>query len=337
MDVIKAIIQKPKLNLKKLESALASFVDKEIKGGQGEQSVNPLVTFLSHHPPKKGAESRILFHKVLLCMKILLRNEKNRQILLSPHSSVAFDRIVFFLSDPLGSREIAKEVCNVLLNLCHSSGSVPVIVERGVIFQLVKLFTKISIQDAEVLFAVLGACQSVCTEKDGRMEFMCHVVSERGEVMTRINDILLFCDDNKENVAAQCHYIDKVKERAVSLLHNLSADGSNIAIIRDAKVIPVLIPFLRSCRPNLVNGAASTLQNMSREVKSREIMHALNVTILMLDLVGGNDMKIQIIAAATLLNLVGERLSNHHLKTKNIFHETLTELITLGALCDCFE
>lgn len=65
---------------------------------------------------------------------------------------------------------------------------------------------------------------------------------------------------------------DNVRSRAVGVVHNLSIDLASILPLREAGTIPVLVQVLRDNSSHNCQAASGTLQNMSRETASKQII-----------------------------------------------------------------
>jgi len=341
MDVIKKIINKPRLNESKLCKACDSFIAKEQSDGDGSQSCNALVTFLLQRGNDCDYKQGI--HKILICLKILLRGTKNRQLFLSPRCRSAIDIISSLIKNPMGSRAIAQEVSNVVLNLCHEDGAVEILTAAGVTSNLAALIVRVNSDDFDVLAAAFGAMMSICHEREGRIVAMADskisAVFERTKVVLEFDEGLPF--DDKENInplsSTSLSALSKCQNRALGLLHNLSSDAATIARIRKGGLIPAIARFLRNCKPSLVASAASTLQNLSGEAGSRQILKECNAVELFLDLVGGTDTKVQISSCGALMNLVGENANaDGGGETRIVLRKTLSDLVFLGAMADVF-
>ena len=85
-----------------------------------------------------------------------------------------------------------------------------------------------------------------------------------------------------------------VRARASGAIHNISADSSSIRPLREAGCIVSVIRLLRDCSIEICLAATGTLQNMSREARSREIILEEEGILPLTDLLFGNDMQCQV-------------------------------------------
>ena len=68
------------------------------------------------------------------------------------------------------------------------------------------------------------------------------------------------------------HPSKRVSARAVGALHNMSTDEESIRIIRRNEGIPALLDMLGCPEGAICGSAVGTIQNISREVQSCEIL-----------------------------------------------------------------
>jgi hypothetical protein len=85
-----------------------------------------------------------------------------------------------------------------------------------------------------------------------------------------------------------------VRARAVGCIHNMSADVVSISLLREIGSITPLLCLLRDHSPEVCQAAAGTLQNMSRETRSRTLILDANATPLLLDLLFSADITCQV-------------------------------------------
>ena len=147
--------------------------------------------------------------------------------------------------------------------------------------------------EVDLLSSAAGAIQSICYQKRGQRSLV-----SLGGLPTLLNMINLRKYTNL-----------KVLSRAIGALHNLSSDTEAIQTIRRNGGIDMIIELLSfhennrceggtkftnesdiSLRFSIVRSAAGTIQNVSREVASRDVVSSHDDALpLLLDILFGED------------------------------------------------
>ena len=222
---------------------------------------------------------------------------------------------------PNASAAACGEAANIILNICYEKENVEHVLDADGVLQLLVLAER---DDAELQANAAGAMQSICYQKSGRRK----VVSSGGvpRLLTLIE-----------------HDDLKVLSRAIGALHNLSSDAEAIKLTRRSggieKVIELLtfahrgrdvrarkgnrqdVPGTTSTttttvddddaplRNAIASSAAGTLQNLCREVASRDIVSGHEHAVDMLtEVLFGGDVHAQVCAAGALINVIGPEL-----------------------------
>ena len=106
-------------------------------------------------------------------------------------------------------------------------------------------------------------------------------------------------------------------------------------MIREAGAIEPLISHLQSPYRGVCGSAAGAIQNLSREVASRNIIRKSAKAVESLsDLLFGNDMEAVSCAVGALLNIIGPELGEESCKNskRNSFKKLLSDSVAMGAL-----
>lgn len=86
-----------------------------------------------------------------------------------------------------------------------------------------------------------------------------------------------------------------VRARASGVVHNISADSSSIRLLRETECIPAVVHLLRDEAVEVCQASAGTLQNMSREVRARELILECEAIEPLTDLLFGTDVQCQVL------------------------------------------
>ena len=213
---------------------------------------------------------------------------------------------------------VQAEAANIILNVCYEKANVELVLEHGGVPELLTLMAS---NDPVLQANAAGAIQSVCYQKCGRRTLV-----GLGGVPTLL--ALLASDDMK------------VKSRSIGSLHNLSSDAEAIKIIRRKGGIDGIIALLqyakkiecvegsaaaedsteRAMRVAIVAAAAGTLQNLCREVASRDIVSSDKQAVsLLTEILFGEDVHAQVCAAGALITIIGPELEqNDEHKNKHL-------------------
>ena len=92
------------------------------------------------------------------------------------------------------------------------------------------------------------------------------------------------------------------------------------------------MPLLKDSSIEIRQAATGSIQNLTRDVRAREIAISCGAVELISELLVSSDIPCQIAAMGCLLNLVGPSISADDKKS---FHSLLSEAIALGAINSC--
>ena len=250
----------------------------------------------------------VLHHVLLTTYKVLLRKQCNRANL-----GAAGVRAVGLLVSISRSHAVAAEGSNALLNMCYDASNVGLLVEEVGLEFLIRF---LEANDVDVQASAAGALQSICFQYMGRAAANDHhVVQALVPLLTSTHSV--------------------VRDRAIGCVHNLSSDSTSIREIREMGAIPGLVSLLSSCSPTACTAAAGTIQNISREPLSREVLmkdHP-NVVESLSDLLFGNDVQGQACAAGALMNLIGPDMEGEdNVVARTAFKQLLSQSIAIGTV-----
>ncbi|CAM9231079.1 unnamed protein product, partial [Choristocarpus tenellus] len=200
---------------------------------------------------------------LLQVLKVLLRKQVNRKAM----GKQGVQAVTNLL------KSITCECANVILNMCYDRENVDLFLEVDGVRALVPL---INSKDEKMQASGLGALQSVCFERAGR-----EVARADVGVIRRVVRLLVSSSP-------------KVRARALGAVHNLSTDPGLIGVIREEGGLAPLVGMLRHPEPQMCGGAAGTIQNLSREMQSRDQLAALGVVGPLSDLLVGRHLKSQV-------------------------------------------
>ena len=275
------------------------ILEKKSTGGKGGQRV---VLGGTNHVLTK------LHYKVLKTYKVLLRKQSNRSGL----GATGVEALGLLVSIAW-TNEIAAEGSNALLNMCYDANNVSLLVDRvGVKFIIKFLHSK----DVDVQASAAGALQSICFQYMGRSAAKDH------DVIKALVPLL----------ASENH---KVRDRTIGCLHNLSSDSTSIREIRELGALPGLVSMLSTCTPSACTAAAGTIQNISREPLSRDLLlqNHPNVIEALSNLLFGSDVQGQANAVGALMNLIGPTMEGGNNTTnRKAFKELLSQSIAIGTV-----
>jgi len=242
-------------------------------------------------------------------IKILLRKPINR----SNFGKYGVSATVHALKRQVDDRTIASvEICNIILNCCYEGSNVNLYIDEGGLEPLVLLLK--STRDMRLQSSALGALQGICFVPLGRQ-----TVRFDTEIL-RLLSSYLQSDDNL------------VRARCTGTVHNLSVDIGAIKFLREADCIKFLVGLLKDPSIEICQAAVSSLQNISRETPSRQLLIEYNVVPILSELVCSNDVHCQVAATGALLNILGENLNE---KQKYELKCALTDGIVLGCIKGC--
>lgn len=245
----------------------------------------------------------------LLCarmIKILLRKTGNRTVI-GAFGMSSIVKALLRQSERLTPP--AAELGNVVLNACYISenDNIRLFLEEG---GLPPLLTLLRSRDVKVQGSALGALQGICYVQYGRQALR--------QIIDAIPKICLFLNSDD----------DIVRARAVGTIHNISADSLSIYYIRETNCISSLIALLHDHSPDICHAAAGTIQNLSREVCSKDLILSSGAVPYLSDLLCGDNVDCQIAAVGALLNL----LSGESRESNAALRILLTEGVALGAI-----
>jgi len=242
-------------------------------------------------------------------IKILLRKPINR----TNFGKYGISAIIHALKRQVNDRTVASvEICNIILNCCYEGSNVNLYIDEGGLEPLVLLLK--STRDIRLQSSALGALQGICFVPLGRQ-----TVRFDTELLRLLSSYLQSDDD-------------LVRARCTGTVHNLSVDIGAIKFLREADCLQFLVTLLKDPSIEICQAAVSSLQNISRETLSRQLLIDYNVVPILSELVCSNDVHCQVAASGALLNILGENLSEaqrHDLKC------TLTDGIVLGCIKGC--
>ena len=242
-------------------------------------------------------------------IKILLRKPINRTNL----GMYGISTIVQALKRQVDDRTIASvEICNIILNCCYEGSNVNLCIDEGGLEPLILLLK--STRDMRLQSSALGALQGICFVPLGRQ-----TVRFNTEILKLLSSYLQSDDD-------------LVRARCTGTVHNLSVDIGAIKFLREADCIKFLVGLLKDPSIEICQAAVSSLQNISRETLSRQLLIEYNVIPILSELVCSNDIHCQVAATGALLNILGENLSE---KQRHELKCTLTDGIVLGCVKGC--
>lgn len=209
-----------------------------------------------------------------IILKILLRKAVNRDAV----GKFGMNAIVQWLGrQGLLASPVTPELGNVILNACFDSNNVMLFLNEGGMRPLLFLLRS---QETLIQSSILGALQGICFTAAGKYH-----MRTCGDAIHSI--VLYFMSDELV-----------VRARAVGTIHNLSSDPLAIALIRDSgnyAAIPLLVTLLHDPSAEVCHAAAGTLQNLARDISSREMMHTIPECLeRLIDLLFANDVKCQV-------------------------------------------
>lgn len=204
--------------------------------------------------------------------------------------------------------ESVSDICNIVLNSCYDTLNAQIFIDEGGMQPLLFLLRN---KDSKVLISVLSAIQGICYIPGGRQ-----VLRQENESLQRIIQQLVSIDA-------------KVRSRSTGIIHNLSVDMVSIVIIREMDCIPLLVNLLRDCILETCQAAAGTLQNMSREFSSKELILNSSAIQHLTDLLVSSDVQCQVAAVGALLNLLHDTVDGDG---KQRLRQVMTDAVVLGAM-----
>jgi len=321
-----------------MESFISTFASPQSNmGSEYEQDdMRPLLTFirLSTLP----VEVEVLTAK---CLKILLRKQLNRT-LIGKQGIISIIKTLVRQTE--NKTSAVAEIGNVVVNTCYNGDNVQLFLDEGGLPPLTKLLQS---RDPVVQSSILAALQGICYVPIGRQILLRH----DPETIKIITYFLSSHDDY-------------VRARASGAIHNISADSQSIRILRETYCIPTIISLLHDPVIETCQSCAGLLQNMSREIRSKEMILESEAVTPLTELLFGSDIQCQVAAVGALFNLLSsvddtdtetqtetererdretERntepvtisLINHTTEKKVALKELLSQGLMIGALQSC--
>ena len=265
-----------------------------------------------------GKNTRLSF-LLMQTFKILLRKLGNRQAV---NERIVRD-LVHIMQNCCDEQryeggqksKLATECANVCLNLCYEADNVELLVDSGGVEPLTIFLN--TANNTKLQASAAGALQSICFQSYGRS-----AARDSNDCIQSL--VRLMSSDDPV-----------LQARTVGAIHNISSDTFSIHMIREAGAIEPLISHLQSPYRGVCGSAAGAIQNLSREVASRNIIRKSAKAVESLsDLLFGNDMEAVSCAVGALLNVIGPELGEESSKNskRNSFKKLLSDSVAMGAL-----
>lgn len=248
-------------------------------------------------------------------MQIVMRRAENRSSASSQTSRVRNVADALTRYNAAGNSVLVTELLKLTTVLCRDTLYTNLFVNAGVALVAIDVLKHYGDSD-KVALAALGAIQVFCCTKLGRHEML----SSNQRFVHRIGQLL---QSNNE----------QFRTRASEILHNLSIEMQYIIRLREAGVLSHLVELLVDPSVEVCRAVAGTIQNISHEVFSRDILLDLpHLRLRLIGLLTGSDASCQAAALGALLNLLGPSLSSRELSE---LHSLLSDGIALGAIKSC--
>jgi hypothetical protein len=165
------------------------------------------------------------------------------------------------------------EIGNATLNACYNGANVVPFLEQGGMPPLLQLLRS---RDTAVQGSALGALQSLCFVPWGRRALL-----DDDSAILCIARLLLSDDE-------------LVRARAVGVMHNVSAEVTSLALLRESMCISPVVSLLADPSAETCQAAVGALQNMSREEASRQFMLEQGVVPKLVNILFCDNMQSQV-------------------------------------------
>jgi hypothetical protein len=255
---------------------------------------------------------------ILLCktLQILCNQQLQRQILAKDiycieSISIALKRLTSEYNTALVQNYL-KEIIIVITLLCCEEDYIHNIISFDAIISSLVFLLKTN-QDATLLEVLLSSLQAICCKLEGKRQLL----SLDSTIIHRIATHL-------------SSHIPTIRARACGILHNISVDSQFISILREGNIIALLSTLLQDNDMDTLRAVVGTLQNLSRELSSRNII--VNIPCIiegLIDLVLGADVLCQTAAIGAILNIMSPGLST---SDNTALRLLLTDALVIGVV-----
>lgn len=231
--------------------------------------VEDLMPLLSTIRSPSSVEIDIGICKVI---KLLLRRQENREKI----GKFGIISMLACLKRTWQQKTLvpAYEILNGLMNSCHEASNARFIIEEGGLPIILPL---LSSKDVRLLASALGAIQGICFVPLGRQ-----TLRYEEEYIRKIGGYL-----RSEN--------GQLRARAIGVLHNFSIDPLSISVIRDVDCISSIVLLIRDPSLEVCQAAVGTIQNISRESCTRQLLlESTDIISNLFDLVTSNSVDCQV-------------------------------------------